>query len=534
VGNVPVGLYLSRCRGTLGTPDVDAIAARFRDRVDVCRVVEDFFAPDVQKSIVAEIGERGLGGVVLAGNSVEHHMRSLSGPQLKESIVDAGVNPNRVAFANLLEQVALPHSADAAGAMAKAVALVGDAIARARTFPAIEIVETVPDRSVLLLGATAASIVAAQRLLRLGYTVTLADTAEVDPSLSIGGSFHATGAFVSSHPGTTVIGNAALADADGWIGDYAISLTTPDGTRPVHVGGIIIDDAAAWIEPLRAHYALSVDDEGLPLSLGAAHPARTVDPGIMLMPAHDEDDVGEVIRAADAAALAVVLHLSVPKTVRALATSVVDESLCGGCASCVKTCAFGACSIDPETRLSHVDVRRCHGCGKCVVSCPVGARDVMSSPHVQMLESIRAMSAADLPAPRVLGFLCAGCGYPAADAAGRQAAEGGESYPASFLPIRIPCGGRLDALYVLEAIAAGFDGVAVFRCREGHCQNLVGNLDMDRRINLLRTVLRSRGIDDARLRIIDISPDEGVLFAQEVDAFFSELEPLLLTEGSLR
>ena len=33
---------------------------------------------------------------------------------------------------------------------------------------------------------------------------------------------------------------------------------------------------------------------------------------------------------------------------------------------------------------------------------------------------------------------------------------------------------------------------------------------MDRRVNLLRTVLRSRGIDDARLAIFDISPDEPV------------------------
>lgn len=531
---MPVGLYLSRCRGALRVPDVDALAERFGDSVDVCRVVDDFFEPGVQESIVAEIRDRGLGGVVLAGNSVEHHMRSLSGPRLQDSIVEAGVNPNRIAFANLLEQVALPHSVDESGAATKAAVLLEDAIRQARTFPPVEAVEIVPNRSVLILGVTAAAVVAAQRLLRLGYGVTIADAGAVDRSLSVGNGLRATGAFVASHPAVSIVESAELADAEGWLGDYDVTFSTPDGSRPIRAGGILVADGAAWVEPLRRHYALAVDDDGLPLSLGAAHPARTVDPGIMLMPAHDDGDVTEVIRAADVAALALVLHLSVPRVLRGVATSVVDESLCGGCASCVKTCAFGACSIDPETRLSHVDPRRCHGCGKCVVSCPVGARDIVSSPHAQMLETIRAMAASELPAPRVLGFLCGGCGYPAADEAGRQAAAGRETYPASFLPIRIPCGGRLDALYVLEAIAAGFDGVAVFRCREGHCRNLVGNLDMDRRINLLRTVLRSRAIDDARLSIIDISPEEGELFTREVTAFFSQLEPMSTMEGGAR
>ncbi len=133
--------------------------------------------------------------------------------------------------------------------------------------------------------------------------------------------------------------------------------------------------------------------------------------------------------------------------------------------------------------------------------------------------------------PKVIGFLCGGCGYPAADDAGRVASERGEGYPASFLPVRIPCGGRLDTLYVLEAFRQGFDGVTVFRCREGHCHNLIGNLDMDRRINLLRTVLRSRHLDDSRLRIVDISPFEGEQFIAEVNEVFETVGSLVDGKG---
>jgi coenzyme F420-reducing hydrogenase delta subunit/Pyruvate/2-oxoacid:ferredoxin oxidoreductase delta subunit len=249
----------------------------------------------------------------------------------------------------------------------------------------------------------------------------------------------------------------------------------------------------------------------------------------MVVPVHyqgGQPSMRDRVAAADSAAMALVLRLSQESVTHFHDVSRVDEDLCGGCASCVKTCAFGACSLDPVTHFSHVDLRRCRGCGKCVVSCPVGARDIVNSPHHYLVEAIKELSRTQVEGDKVLGFLCGGCGYPAADDAARAIAERGTGYPASFLPLRIPCGGRLDTLYVLEAFKQGFDGVAVFRCREGHCHNLIGNLDMDRRINLLRTVLRSRRLDDSRLRIVDISPFEGKHFVDELEGVYSTIGTL--------
>jgi coenzyme F420-reducing hydrogenase delta subunit len=148
--------------------------------------------------------------------------------------------------------------------------------------------------------------------------------------------------------------------------------------------------------------------------------------------------------------------------------------------------------------------------------------------------AIRSFAQADIEdgGRRVLGFLCGGCGYPAADRAGEAtASHSAPAYPSSFLPLRIPCGGRLDTLYVLEAFRQGFDGVAVMRCRDGHCHNLIGNLDMDRRLNLVREVLRSRNIDDARLLIADVSPDEGGAFVEQVNTFYSSIGGLANGKG---
>jgi len=535
---VPLGLYVSRCSGRVDdVVDIDRALEDARRQAAVVRVFDDLFDAQVQDRMVKDVADAELDSVVLAGHSADHYARSLSGKQLQQRLVDAGVNPNRIVAANLLEQCVAVHGDDPKGATRKAKAMIDIACLRATVSEAVEGIEAQPRRAVLVLGASMEGMVAAQRLLQLGYSVVIADRGSGIAELLESPTMRATVAYVSGHPSSEFVDHARLVDGSGWLGDYAVTLNAPGGDVTYRAGGILIalTRDTDWIAELRQHFKVDIDDEGRARSLEpATHPAETVDPGIMVVPLREESDsVADKVSAADAAAMALVLKLSQPRTVHYVEVSQVDETLCGGCGSCVKTCAFGACSID-ENGLSHVDVRRCRGCGKCVVSCPVGARDIVNSPHDYLMEAIRTLAEVDTDSQeKVLGFLCSGCGYPAADRASAVAAENGGTYPASFLPVQIPCGGRLDTLYVLEAFRSGFDGVAVFRCREGHCHNLIGNLDMDRRVNLLRTVLRSRNLDDSRLRIIDISPSEGQRFIDQVNDVYESIGSLGTRKGGL-
>lgn len=531
-----LGLYLSRCSGKVDAAlDLEELARSFVDRVAVVRVCRSFFDAESLGTIVPDVREHALDAVVLAGNSYGFYDHSISGRYLWDRLEAAGVNRNRIVAANLLQQVALAHADDPVGALMKANALISAAILEAEVRPPAYGAVAEPARSVLILGATKEGLVAAQRLLDLGFAVTMADRGDALERLMSHQALVTTACFVFGHEGAEVLDDASIEDGDGWLGDYHVQISSRQGPRRVQAGGILLAEPAetSWVEELRGHFKVDVDDQGRARSLDPSkHPAETLVRGIMVVPVYGEDEglLRDKVAAADSAAMALVMKLSKPQVHHHFYTSRVDETRCGGCASCVKTCAFGACAIGDDG-LSHVDERRCRGCGKCVVSCPVGARDLISSPHRFLVAAIREFSTCWRHGRKVLGFLCRGCGYPAADRAADVAQSGGPTYPASFLPLRIPCGGRLDTLYVLEAFKQGFDGVSVFRCREGHCHNLLGNVDMDRRVNLLRTVLKARGIDPERLRIVDISPEDGDLFVSSVNGFYADLETMAAATG---
>lgn len=511
--------------------DFDSLAEASSSRAEVVRVWEDFFDPDSRKDLLATIRDSAVDGVVLAGPSPHFYEATISGQLFLEDVEEAGVERNRISIANLHEQVQLTHPDDPLGAMAKAQALLEVALARLDVVTPLRVYEVAPRQSILLLGATLAGFVAAQRLLQLGFKVLIVERLEEPRNLEgFDAEMRPTVSYVLAHPNAEVLCASDVTDLFGWCGDYRGVIQVAGEPRDVVAGGIVMaaGDDTEWIERLRLFLKIDVDRDGRARSLNPRQlPVQTDDEGLVVIPPASEvnDRLHNRIEAAESAALSLAIRLKRREIHHHADVTHVNEDLCGGCASCVKTCAFGANTLDPVTHLSHVDIARCRGCGKCVVSCPVGARDLVSSPNAYMARAIDILAGAPIrEGPRVLAFLCRGCGYTAADRAGvaRDAGEDG-GYPTSVLPLRIPCGGRLDAQFVLQALDSGFEGVMVARCHEGQCKNFIGNLDMDRRMSLLREFLRAGRIDPERMRILDIGPEEGVAFSESTRRFIQDL-----------
>lgn len=59
--------------------------------------------------------------------------------------------------------------------------------------------------------------------------------------------------------------------------------------------------------------------------------------------------------------------------------------------------------------------------------------------------------------PRLVAFLCNWCSYAGADLAGVSRLQ----YPPNVRVIRVMCTGRIDPVFILEALTRGIDGVLV-------------------------------------------------------------------------
>jgi coenzyme F420-reducing hydrogenase delta subunit/NAD-dependent dihydropyrimidine dehydrogenase PreA subunit len=239
--------------------------------------------------------------------------------------------------------------------------------------------------------------------------------------------------------------------------------------------------------------------------------------------------LADEISGASRAVLSLTSLLDANEIAHSLLISAVDEKVCGGCGTCVKTCAFAASSIDLSRKLSVINPERCKGCGNCVTSCPTGARDLVSFPTKYISKAISLLSRGVVndAEPKILAILCKNCGYTAADSAGELISRTpGQTLPPNVMPFLLECGGNVDTQYVLEAFSNGFDGVALFICRDGHCHNIVGNTDMQRRLGLFRAVLRSRDIKDERLRVVPLNCHEGQVMIEELQSMSEDLKTL--------
>jgi coenzyme F420-reducing hydrogenase delta subunit len=112
--------------------------------------------------------------------------------------------------------------------------------------------------------------------------------------------------------------------------------------------------------------------------------------------------------------------------------------------------------------------------------------------------------------PIIVAFCCHYCAYTAADLAGTMRLQ----YPANIRIVRIPCTGKVDVRFLLEAFEKGADGVYVAGCLEGDCHFLTGNLRAKKRVALAKRILEETGIGGNRLEMYNMSAAMGPRFAE--------------------
>ena len=115
--------------------------------------------------------------------------------------------------------------------------------------------------------------------------------------------------------------------------------------------------------------------------------------------------------------------------------------------------------------------------------------------------------------PSIVAFLCNWCSYAGADLAGTSRLK----YNPSIRLIRVPCSGKVDPLFILQAFADGADGVLVSGCHPGDCHYATGNYFARRKFALIKRLLEFCGIDARRIHFSWVSAAEGGKWSRVVN-----------------
>ncbi len=115
--------------------------------------------------------------------------------------------------------------------------------------------------------------------------------------------------------------------------------------------------------------------------------------------------------------------------------------------------------------------------------------------------------------PNIVAFLCNWCSYAGADLAGTSRIH----YPSNVKVVRVMCTGRVNPLFVMNALQQGADGVLVSGCHPGDCHYMQGNYYARRRFTLMRRFLEYLGVEPARVRMSWVSASEGSKWKEVVE-----------------
>jgi len=124
--------------------------------------------------------------------------------------------------------------------------------------------------------------------------------------------------------------------------------------------------------------------------------------------------------------------------------------------------------------------------------------------------------------PKILAFLCNWCSYAGADLAGVSRIQ----YPSTIRVVRVMCSGRVDPVFIINALKEGFDGVLVSGCHIGDCHYQTGNLYTLKRMNTLSKLFDMAGIGKNRVFLRWASAAEAQIFADNVVEITNEIKKL--------
>jgi len=99
-------------------------------------------------------------------------------------------------------------------------------------------------------------------------------------------------------------------------------------------------------------------------------------------------------------------------------------------------------------------------------------------------------------------------------------------HPEHIKVVVLPCTGKMEAMYALQAFERGLDGVCVVACLEGTCHYLEGNLRAANRIHQTAGILNELKLGEERIAMLHMDATDRDLFKQSAGDFIRRIQKL--------
>ncbi len=161
-----------------------------------------------------------------------------------------------------------------------------------------------------------------------------------------------------------------------------------------------------------------------------------------------------------------------------------DIDYCSSCSICSTLCPYEAFTKDAETNKITLDITKCQVCGLCYANCPARVIDIIYydiDSLIEYLEKAKQEYACD-----TLVIMCRGS---APDMAGVEELFG----ISKFIPLLVPCVGRIPEEIYLKAILMGIEKIYLLACDEDYCRYDRGSPVTRRKVLTLNVLLDQLG-----------------------------------------
>ncbi len=227
-------------------------------------------------------------------------------------------------------------------------------------------------------------------------------------------------------------------------------------------------------------------------------------------------DLDEAFAQADAAVAEVQRLLGRGAAFALPGRAVIDRGRCVLCLTCHRVCPHGAVTWDNRAIIREL---ACQGCGVCACECPNGAIQLCNFTDDQMIAAMRTVD--PRLGPRIVAFMCRNSAWEAYHAALQM---DDAALPLGFTPLKMPCAGKVDVGYLLQAFSQGAAGVLVLGCHPDNCKSHRGNEHARRRVEQAQAMLVEAGVDPRRVLYKSLAANSPRDFLDAVEQLRSQLE----------